>query len=72
MIAAHYYPKLFAYDHLVANYGDYTCTPASVWIVYNSIPHENKSMEVKQGCTHGYEMKNCMRFVVTPKGIKIK
>jgi len=56
--------------HLVANFGDYTCTPASVWIVYNNIPHENKSMEVKQGCTHGYEMKNCMRFVVTPQGIR--
>ncbi|OGV36424.1 MAG: hypothetical protein A2X48_03460 [Lentisphaerae bacterium GWF2_49_21] len=56
--------------HLIANYGDYTCPPSSVWIVYNNIPHENKSMEVKQGCTHGYEMKKCMRYVITPKEIK--
>ena len=27
-------------------------------------------MEVKQGCTHGYEMKNCMRYVFTPQEIK--
>ena len=56
--------------HLIANYGDYTCPPSSVWIVYNNIPGENKSMEVKQGCTHGYEMKKCMRYVITPKEIK--
>lgn len=56
--------------HLVANYGDYTCPPSSVWIVYNNIPHDNKSMEVKQGCTHGYEMKHCMSYVITPKEIK--
>lgn len=62
--------RIKAKVRLVANYGDYTCTPASVWIVYNNIPQENKSMEVKQGCTHGYEMKHCMRFVVTPREIK--
>ncbi len=55
---------------LVANYGDYTCAPSGVWVVYNGIPHDNKSMEVKQGCTHGYEMKHCMRYTITPKGIK--
>ena len=56
--------------HLVANYGDYTCPPSGVWLVYNNIPHENKSMEVKQGCTHGFEMKHCMQYVITPKEIK--
>lgn len=62
--------RIKAKMHLVANYGDYTCPPSSVWLVYNNIPHENKSMELKQGCTHGYEMKHCMRFVITPKEIK--
>jgi len=56
--------------HLIANYGDYTCAPSGVWIVYNNIPHDNKSMEVKQGCTHGYEMKHCVKYTITPAGIK--
>ena len=55
--------------HLIANYGDYTCPPSGVWIVYNNIPHDNKSMEVKQGCTHGYQMKHCMSYTITPQGI---
>jgi len=56
--------------HLVANYGDYTCPPSSVWVVYNNIPHQNKSMEVKQGCTHGYKMKNHMKYAISPTGVK--
>lgn len=74
--ALDYYDPVFhakrakAKIHLVNNYGDYTCPPSSVWIVYNSIPHGNKSMEVKQGCTHGYEMKHHMRYVMSPAGIK--
>lgn len=56
--------------HLIANYGDYTCPPSSVWVVYNNIPHDNKSMEVKQGCTHGYAMKKHQKYVITPKGTK--
>lgn len=74
--ALNYYDPVFhakrikASVHLVANYGDYTCPPSSVWLVYNNIPQENKSMEVKQGCTHGYEMKHSMRYVITPKEIK--
>ena len=56
--------------HLIANYGDYTCPPSSVWITYNNVPHENKSMEVKQGCTHSFQMKNHMKYVISPKGIK--
>jgi cephalosporin-C deacetylase len=55
--------------HLVANYGDYTCAPSGVWLVYNQVPHANKSMLVKQGCTHGYEMKHCMQFTISPSGI---
>jgi cephalosporin-C deacetylase-like acetyl esterase len=55
--------------HLIANYGDYTCAPSGVWLVYDSIPHDNKSMLVKQGCTHGYEMKHCMQYTISPAGI---
>ncbi len=55
---------------LVANLGDYTCPPSGVWIVYNNIPHNNKALEVRQGCTHGYQMKNHDRFLVTPENIR--
>ncbi|MDF3130253.1 acetylxylan esterase [Kiritimatiellaeota bacterium B1221] len=54
--------------HMIANYGDYTCPPSGVWTVYNEIPHANKSMEVKQGCTHSYTMKPYMSFTMTPAG----
>lgn len=57
--------------HLVANYGDYTCPPSGVWVVYNNIPSDNKSMEVKQGCTHSYTMKNYRRYILSPQGIEI-
>lgn len=56
--------------HLTVNYGDTTCPPSGVWIVYNNLGTPNKSMEVKQGCTHGYQMKNHQSYVVTPEGIK--
>ncbi len=56
--------------HQIANFGDYTCPPSSVWVVYNRIPHARKSMEVKQGCTHSYKIKPHMSFTVTPDGIK--
>jgi cephalosporin-C deacetylase-like acetyl esterase len=55
--------------HLIANYGDYTCPPSGVWIVYNNIPHDNKSMDVMQGCTHGYRMKNHRAYTISPKGV---
>ncbi|MDX9978488.1 MAG: acetylxylan esterase [Lentisphaeria bacterium] len=55
--------------HLIANYGDYTCPPAGVWIVYNQIPHDNKSMEVKQGCTHGFRMKSHLAYTLSPQGV---
>lgn len=73
--ALNYYDPVFharrikAKVKLIANYGDYTCTPASVWIVYNNIPGANKSMEVKQGCTHGYQMKNFPTFTISPEGV---
>lgn len=56
--------------NLIALYGDYTCPPSSVWIVYNQVPHDNKRMEVKQGGTHSYEMKRGMKYTLTPQGIK--
>ncbi|WFB35157.1 acetylxylan esterase [Kiritimatiellota bacterium B12222] len=55
--------------HLIANLGDYTCPPSGVWIVYNQVPHDRKSMEVKQGCTHSYTMDPYMSFTVSPEGI---
>ncbi len=61
--------RIKAKVHLVANYGDYTCAPSGVWLVYNNIAHEQKSMLVKQGCTHGYEMKGAMQYTIAPSGI---
>jgi len=55
--------------HLIANYGDYTCAPSGVWLVYNSIARDSKSMLVKQGCSHPYEMKHCMQYTIAPSGI---
>ena len=56
--------------HLIANYGDYTCPPSGVWIVYNNLATPKKSMEVKQGARHDYTMKDFQSYVVTPDGIK--
>jgi len=56
--------------HLIANYGDYTCPPSGVAVVYNQVPHENKSMEVKQGCTHSFKMIPHMSYTITPDGIR--
>ncbi|MBA3937160.1 MAG: acetylxylan esterase [Planctomycetes bacterium] len=61
--------RITAKVHLVANYGDYTCAPSGVWLVYDNIPHARKSMLVKQGCTHGYEMKGGMQFTIAPTGV---
>lgn len=54
--------------HLIANFGDYTCPPSGVWIVYNGIPHANKSMTVNQGTTHTFTPKPRLVFKVTPQG----
>jgi cephalosporin-C deacetylase-like acetyl esterase len=61
--------RIKAKVHIVANYGDYTCAPSGVWVVYNNIPGDRKSMLVKQGCTHGYEMKGNMQYTIAPSGI---
>jgi len=61
--------RIQAKVHLVANFGDYTCPPSGVWIVYNNIPQTNKVMEVRQGCTHGYELKHYLKFILTPQAI---
>ncbi len=61
--------RIKAKVHLIANYGDYTCAPSGVWLVYDNIPHERKSMLVKQGCTHGYEMKGTMQYTIAPSGV---
>jgi len=66
----HHAKRIKGKVHLVANYGDYVCPPSGVWTVYNNIAHENKSMEVFQGCTHGYKMKNAMSYTYTPHGIE--
>lgn len=74
--ALNYYDPVFmakriktAKVNLIANYGDYTCPPSSVWIVYNNLATPNKSMEVRQGCTHAYMMKNYQKYVLSPSGI---
>ncbi|MBP5233151.1 MAG: acetylxylan esterase [Planctomycetes bacterium] len=75
--ALDYYDPVFhakriktAQVRLVANYGDNVCPPSGVWIVYNNLATPNKSMEVRQGCTHGFMMENYQSFVVTPEGVK--
>jgi len=72
---AYYDPVFFAKRikakvHLVANYGDYTCPPSGVWAVYNGIPGDNKAIEMRQGCTHGYTMPHYMAYTFTPEGVK--
>jgi cephalosporin-C deacetylase-like acetyl esterase len=55
--------KLF----IIANLGDYVCPPSGVWIVYNNFPGP-KSMEIRQGCEHGYRMKNYPKYKISSKG----
>lgn len=54
---------------LIANYGDYSCPASGVWVVYNQIPGTNKLLEVRQGCTHPFSMKNYPSYVFSPEGI---
>lgn len=74
--ALSYYDPVFharrthATVHLIGNFGDYTCPPSGVWMVYNQIPHDNKSIEMRQGCTHSYTMKPYMSFTMTPQGVR--
>lgn len=51
---------------IVSNLGDYVCPPSGVWIAYNNFPGP-KTMEVRQGCEHGYTMKDYPRFKITTK-----
>ncbi len=48
---------------LAAGLGDYIAPPSGVWIVFNNFIGDNKSIELRQGCTHGFKMKNYPRFV---------
>ena len=49
---------------IIANLGDYVCPPSGVWIAYNNF-HGPKSMEIRQGCEHGYMMKNFPKFTIS-------
>ncbi len=60
-------PKCSLY--IVANLGDYVCPPSGVWIAYNNFPGP-KTIETRQGCEHGYAMKNYPKFIVTNKADK--
>ena len=44
--------------------GDYVSPPSSVWIVYNNFPGP-KTLELRQGCEHGFSMRNYPRFTVS-------
>jgi cephalosporin-C deacetylase-like acetyl esterase len=52
---------------IVANLGDYVCPPSGVWIAYNNFPGP-KDIEVRQGCEHGYKMKDYPKFKLSSKG----
>lgn len=52
--------KLF----IISNLGDYVCPPSGVWIAYNNFPGPKK-MEIRQGCEHGYRMKNYPKFKIS-------
>jgi cephalosporin-C deacetylase-like acetyl esterase len=51
---------------IIANLGDYVCPPSGVWIAYNNFPGI-KTIETRQGCEHGYAMKNYTKFIITNK-----
>jgi len=48
---------------IIANLGDYVCPPSGVWIAFNNFPGP-KTIVVKQGCEHGYSMKNAPTFTI--------
>jgi len=54
---------------IVSNLGDYVCPPSGVWIAYNNFPGP-KTMEIRQGCEHGYRMKNYPTFTICSKDWK--
>lgn len=48
---------------IINNLGDYVCPPSGVWIAYNNFPGPKK-MEIRQGCEHGFMMKDYPKFEV--------
>ncbi len=48
---------------IISNLGDYVCPPSGVWIAYNNFPG-SKKMEIRQGCEHGFKMKNYPQFTI--------
>ncbi len=52
--------KLF----IISNLGDYVCPPSGVWIAYNNYAGP-KTMEIRQGCEHGFTMKNYPKFTIS-------
>ncbi len=49
--------------NIISNLGDYVCPPSGVWIAYNNFPGP-KEMEIRQGCEHGFAMKNYPKFTI--------
>ncbi len=49
---------------IMANLGDYVCPPSGVWIAYNNFPGP-KTMEMRQGCEHQYNMPDYPKSLVT-------
>jgi len=49
---------------IIANLGDYVCPPSGVWIAYNNFPGP-KTMEVRQGCEHGFAMRNYPHVIIS-------
>lgn len=49
---------------IISNLGDYVCPPSGVWIAYNNYAGP-KTMEIRQGCEHGFTMKNFPKFTIS-------
>lgn len=50
---AHFAARITCPVRVVAGYADVTCSPASVWAAYNSIPSKDKGIECGIGMGHG-------------------
>ena len=51
---------------IISNLGDYVCPPSGVWIAYNNWAGPKK-MEIRQGCEHGFTMKNYPKYTIESK-----
>jgi cephalosporin-C deacetylase-like acetyl esterase len=49
---------------IISNLGDYVCPPSGVWIAYTNFSGP-KTMEIRQGCEHGFTMKNYPKFTIS-------